>query len=86
MTNTPRMFIWRSEALSNYAHGYIIVVATNETDARRFATLEVREYVRQRTEDFFLEEDARQELLDIALRDLEAEPEQAMSLLLTGSE
>lgn len=83
---TAKMFIWRSRLLANYGPGHIIVVASNVEEARRFASLEVANYIEQRAKDFCLDEDEVQRLRHVASMNLVQDPEQVMSLLIRGSE
>lgn len=81
-----KMFVWRSNLLANYAPGHIIVLAPDVDEARRFALLELKEYIRGEAEDFWLEEEEQKRLRDIALQDLEPVPQRMTSLLIKGSE
>lgn len=82
-----RLFTWQSEALKDYGLGYIIVVATNIEEARRFAKLEMDEYARKQQEGYYgLDEYEMLELREMIYRDLSAEPKASLSLLIRGSE
>ena len=86
MSLDTAMYVWRSNLLANYAPGYIIVVAQDLASARRFAELEVKEHVCSLKDYLFIDDEDYEQALAKGLKDLEAEPEVRMSILIKGSE
>lgn len=78
------MFVWRSIALANYAHGYIIVEADTPDHARVKA---IDEYDRYLSIYFdWGDEEYLNEKRESFRRDLEGEYEELEVALITGSE
>ena len=78
------MFVWRSIALANYAHGYIIVEAETPDHARLKA---IDEYDRYLSVYFdWGDEGYLEEKRESFRQDLQVEPEILDVLLISGSE
>ena len=78
------MFVWRSVALANYAHGYIVVEADTPDRARVKA---VEKYDRYLSVYFdWGDEEYPNEKRESFRRDLLEEPETLEVLLISGSE
>ena len=78
------MFVWRSIALANYAHGHIIVEAPGAPEARRKAITEYENYLAAYYD--WADEEYLNEKRESFRRDLEGEYEELEVALITGSE
>lgn len=78
------MFVWRSIALANYAHGHIIVEAPGAPEARRKAIVEYDRYLSVYFD--WADEEYLNEKRESFRRDLEGEYEELEVALITGSE
>ena len=78
------MFVWRSIALANYAHGHIIVEAPGAPEARRKAITEYENYLAAYYD--WADEEYLNEKRESFRRDLEGEYEELEVALISGSE
>lgn len=78
------MFVWRSVALANYAHGHVIVEAPGAPEARRKAIVEYDRFLSAYFD--WADEEYLNEKRESFRRDLLEEPEALEVLLISGSE
>lgn len=93
---SPRLFVWRSEAIQNYAPGHIAVVASSVEEARDIARAEFIGWLKanrfwlvdEKTGEP-LDDDDKDDIAALYTRlegDLAPEPTECRALFVSGSE